>query len=57
MVALVDGVPRTMTLRDALVAWIDHQVEVVTRRTEYRLDKARHERAAHQRGLAQGAST
>jgi len=39
-VALVDGVPRTLNLRDALVAYIDHQVEVITRRSQYRLDKA-----------------
>ncbi len=41
MVALVDGVPRTLNLRDLLVAYIRHQVEVVTRRSEYRLGKAR----------------
>ncbi|MGI9624402.1 MAG: DNA gyrase C-terminal beta-propeller domain-containing protein, partial [Acidimicrobiales bacterium] len=41
MVALDDGVPRTMTLRDTLVAWVAHQVEVVTRRSEHRLAKAR----------------
>ena len=41
MVALVDGVPRTLTLRDALVAYVDHQVEVVTRRSEFRLAAAR----------------
>ncbi len=41
MVALVDGVPRTLTLRDALVAYVAHQVEVVTRRSEFRLDAAR----------------
>jgi DNA gyrase subunit A len=40
MVALVDGVPRTVTLVEALRHWIDHQVEVVTRRTRFRLDKA-----------------
>ncbi len=39
-VALVDGVPRTLNLRDALVAYIDHQVEVITRRSQDRLDKA-----------------
>ena len=44
-VALVDGVPRTLSLRDALVAYVDHQVEVITRRSEFRLDKAR--RRAH----------
>ena len=41
MVALVDGVPRTLNLRDALVAYVDHQIEVVTRRSQYRLDEAR----------------
>jgi DNA gyrase subunit A len=40
MVALVDGVPRTLNLAQALTAYIDHQVEVVTRRTEFRLAKA-----------------
>lgn len=44
-VALVDGVPRTLNLRDALVHYIAHQVEVITRRTRFRLDKA--ERRAH----------
>jgi DNA gyrase subunit A len=39
-VALVDGIPRTLNLRDTLVAYIDHQVEVITRRSQYRLDKA-----------------
>ena len=41
MVALVDGVPRTLTLRDALGAYVTHQVEVVTRRAEFRLAAAR----------------
>jgi DNA gyrase subunit A len=40
-VALVDGVPRTLNLRDALVAYLDHQVDVITRRSQYRLDEAR----------------
>ncbi|MDW3220294.1 MAG: DNA gyrase subunit A [Acidimicrobiales bacterium] len=40
MVALVGGVPRTLNLRSALVAYVDHQVEVITRRSEYRLDQA-----------------
>ena len=39
MVALVDGVPRTLNLREALVAYVDHQREVVRRRSEYRLDQ------------------
>ncbi|MCU1345647.1 MAG: gyrase subunit, partial [Acidimicrobiia bacterium] len=41
MVALVDGIPRTLNLRDALVAYIEHQVEVIRRRTQFRLDRAR----------------
>jgi len=41
MVALVDGVPRTLALVDALRGYIRHQVEVITRRTEFRLAKAK----------------
>ncbi|NOX31617.1 MAG: DNA gyrase subunit A [Actinobacteria bacterium] len=41
MVALVDGVPRTLNLLTALLAYVDHQIEVVTRRSEYRLRQAR----------------
>ncbi len=41
MVALVDGGPRTIGLRDALVHYLAHQREVLTRRTEHRLAKAR----------------
>jgi DNA gyrase subunit A len=40
MVALVDDVPRTVTLQEALQHWLDHQVVVVTRRTQFRLKKA-----------------
>jgi len=40
-VALVDGVPRTLNLAQALHAYVDHQIEVVRRRSEFRLDKAR----------------
>ena len=39
-VALVDGVPRTLNLVQALQAYIDHQVEVITRRSAFRLKKA-----------------
>jgi DNA gyrase subunit A len=39
-VALVDGIPRTLNLRDALVAYVDHQVEVITRRSRSLLKKA-----------------
>ena len=50
MLALVDGVPRTLTL-DAFVSnWIRHQHEVIVRRTKYRLRKAE-ERAHILRGL------
>jgi DNA gyrase subunit A len=41
MLALVDGVPRVLNLRRALEVYVAHQIEVVTRRSEYRLRKAR----------------
>jgi DNA gyrase subunit A len=41
MVALVDGVPRQVNLRDALVAYVAHQRDVITRRSQFRLDKAK----------------
>ena len=41
MVALVDGVPRTLNLAQALTGYVRHQVEVVTRRSRFRLDRAR----------------
>jgi DNA gyrase subunit A len=41
MVALVDGVPRQINLRDAIVAYVKHQRDVITRRSQFRLDKAR----------------
>ena len=41
MLALVDGVPRRLSLLQALQVYVAHQVEVVTRRSEYRLGKAR----------------
>ena len=40
MVALVDGVPRTMGIAEALGHYLDQQMEVVERRTRFRLDKA-----------------
>jgi DNA gyrase subunit A len=43
--ALVDGVPRTLNLAQVLTHYVAHQVEVVTRRTRFRLDKA--QRRAH----------
>lgn len=37
MLALVDGVPRTLTLDAFVTNWIEHQIEVIQRRTAYRL--------------------
>ncbi len=51
MLALVDGVPRTLSLDQFVSHWITHQIEVIRRRTQYRLRKAEEE--AHIfRGLA-----
>ncbi len=41
MLALVDGVPRTLTLKEMLSYYILHQKDVVTRRTRYDLDKSK----------------
>lgn len=38
--ALVDGVPRTLTLREMIYYYIEHQKDIVTRRTQFDLDKA-----------------
>ncbi|SEO69870.1 DNA gyrase subunit A [Aquisalimonas asiatica] len=51
MVALVDGQPRLLNLREILDAFLRHRREVVTRRTMYELRKAR-ERAHVLEGLA-----
>jgi DNA gyrase subunit A len=40
MLALVDGVPRTLNLKQVIRHYIDHQVDVVTRRTRFELRKA-----------------
>ena len=45
MLALVDGVPRTLTLEQFIRYWIEHQIEVIQRRTRFRLRKA--EERAH----------
>jgi len=45
MLALVDGVPRTLRLDEFIRYYIDHQVEVIVRRTKYRL--AEREKRAH----------
>ena len=45
MVALVDNVPRTLSLREVIGHYVDHQREVVIRRTKYELRRA--EERAH----------
>ncbi|GAA2495460.1 DNA gyrase subunit A [Winogradskya humida] len=50
MLALVDGVPRTLNLAQFITYYVDHQIEVIRRRTAYRLRKAE-ERAHILRGL------
>ena len=40
MVALVDGVPRTLNVADITGYYLDHQMEVIERRTRFRLDEA-----------------
>ncbi|MBV0896185.1 DNA gyrase subunit A [Microbacterium sp. NC79] len=40
MLAIVDGVPRTLTLDQFISLWVAHQVEVIVRRTQFRLAKA-----------------
>ncbi|AZZ53437.1 MULTISPECIES: DNA gyrase subunit A [Rathayibacter] len=40
MLAIVDGIPRTLSLDGFIRAWVDHQVEVIVRRTQYLLDEA-----------------
>ncbi|MBM3687899.1 MAG: DNA gyrase subunit A, partial [Actinobacteria bacterium] len=45
MLALVDGVPRTLSIEQFVRSWIAHQIEVIQRRTRYRLRKA--EERAH----------
>lgn len=41
MLALVDGVPKVLPLRDMLTHYLDFQVDVIERRTKYDLEKAR----------------
>jgi DNA gyrase subunit A len=50
MLALVDGVPRTLNLAQFIRYYVEHQIEVIRRRTAYRLRKAE-ERAHILRGL------
>src|ERR687895_1425210 len=50
MLALVDGVPRTLTIDQFIAHWVAHQIDVIQRRTRFRL--AENERQAHvYRGL------
>ncbi len=49
MLAIVDGVPRTLRLDQMISYYVTHQIEVITRRTQYRLDRAQ-ERAHILRG-------
>ncbi|MEI2715124.1 MAG: DNA gyrase subunit A [Nocardioides sp.] len=50
MLALVDGVPRTLTIDQFISNWVTHQIEVIQRRTRFRLAEA--EKTAHlYRGL------
>ncbi|ERK73112.1 DNA gyrase subunit A [Leifsonia aquatica] len=49
MLAIVDNVPRTLALDGFITAWVDHQIEVIVRRTRYRLRK-KEERAHILRG-------
>ena len=43
MLAIVDGVPRTLPLDGFIRHWVTHQIEVIVRRTQYRLRKAEEE--------------
>ena len=43
MLAIVDGVPRTLSLDAFVRHWVDHQMDVVVRRTRYRLRQAEEE--------------
>ncbi len=51
MLSIVDGVPRTLRLDELVRYWVIHQIEVIQRRTRYRLRKAE-ERAHILRGWA-----
>jgi DNA gyrase subunit A len=40
MLAIVDGIPRTLPIDGFITYWVMHQIEVIVRRTQYRLNKA-----------------
>src|SRR6202051_5237421 len=50
MLSIVDGVPRTLRIDQMIRLYVDHQLDVIIRRTRYRLRKA-NERAHILRGL------
>ncbi len=45
MLAIVDGIPRTLAIDGFITAWADHQIDVIVRRTRFRLRRA--EERAH----------
>src|SRR6185369_6562836 len=49
MLAIVDGIPRTLAIDGFISNWIDHQIDVIVRRTQFRLRK-KEERAHILRG-------
>jgi len=40
MLALDKGLPRTMTIKQMIIAWIEHRIDVIRRRTRFELNKA-----------------
>ncbi len=40
MIALVNGQPKLLSIKDAIVHYVAHQVDIITRRTQFELDKA-----------------
>jgi DNA gyrase subunit A len=40
MLAIVDGIPRTLSLDGFITNWVEHQIDVIVRRTQFRLRKA-----------------
>jgi DNA gyrase subunit A len=40
MLAIVDGIPRTLPLDSFISLWVEHQIDVIVRRTRFRLNKA-----------------
>jgi len=40
MLSIVDGVPRTLPIDQFITYWVEHQISVIVRRTQFRLDKA-----------------